>query len=156
MTDMPAPNHLIPHRDAHPGWRRFVLAALPALIYAGLVLAVFGGFTLDHLPQSPLARGSAWSRIQLAPSRCCSSLSSSIAARRGARRPSAPATRSSARPIRPYPSSVTTTGTWSEALSQPRSRAMHLRPASRPWSAGVTQTWSSRRPRSDAAQSRLR
>ncbi len=56
MTDMPAPNHLIPHRDAHPGWRRFVLAALPALIYAGLVLAVFGGFTLDHLPQSPLAR----------------------------------------------------------------------------------------------------
>jgi uncharacterized membrane protein YfcA len=56
MTDMPVPHDLIPHRDAHPGWRRFLLAALPAVLYAGLVLAVFGGFTLDHLPESPLAR----------------------------------------------------------------------------------------------------
>jgi hypothetical protein len=56
MTDMPAPHDLISPRDAHPGWRRFLLAALPAVIYAGLVLTVFGGFALDRLPESPLAR----------------------------------------------------------------------------------------------------
>lgn len=56
MTDMPVPHDLMPESDSRPGWRRLVLAALPALIYTGLVLAVFGGFALDHLPQSPLAR----------------------------------------------------------------------------------------------------
>jgi peptidoglycan/LPS O-acetylase OafA/YrhL len=56
MTHMPASHDLVPHRDAYPGWRRFLLAALPAVIYAGLVLAVFTGFALDHLPDSPLAR----------------------------------------------------------------------------------------------------
>jgi hypothetical protein len=56
MTNMPAPRDLIPDSDSRPGWRRFVLAALPALIYAALVLAVFGGFALDHVPESPLAR----------------------------------------------------------------------------------------------------
>lgn len=56
MTDTPAPHDLIPDRDRRPGWRRFALAALPALIYAALVLAVFGGFALDRLPDSPMAR----------------------------------------------------------------------------------------------------
>jgi hypothetical protein len=56
MTDTPAPHDRIPHRQAYPGWQRFLSTALPAVIYAGLVLAVFGGFALDHLPDSPLAR----------------------------------------------------------------------------------------------------
>jgi hypothetical protein len=56
MTDMPAPQDIISASESRPGWRRFAFAALPALVYAGLVLAVFGGFTLDHLPQSPTAR----------------------------------------------------------------------------------------------------
>ncbi len=56
MNDMPAPHDSIPESESRPGWRRFVLAALPALVYAGLVLALFGGFALDHLPQSPTAR----------------------------------------------------------------------------------------------------
>ncbi len=56
MTDMPAPHDVISPSESRPGWRRFALAALPALVYAGLVLAVFGGFTLDHVPQSPMAR----------------------------------------------------------------------------------------------------
>lgn len=56
MTDMPALQDTIPDHEQHPGWRRFALAALPAVIYAGLVLMLFGGFTLDHLPQSPMAR----------------------------------------------------------------------------------------------------
>jgi len=56
MTDTPAPRDLIPESDHRPGWRRFTFALLPALLYAALVLAVFGGFTLDHLPESPAAR----------------------------------------------------------------------------------------------------
>jgi len=56
MTDMPAPPDIVSESESRSGWRRFALAALPALVYAGLVLAVFGGFTLDHLPQSPTAR----------------------------------------------------------------------------------------------------
>lgn len=56
MSDTPAPHDLIPASESRPGWRRFALAALPALAYAALVLAVFGGFTLDHLPESPAAR----------------------------------------------------------------------------------------------------
>ncbi|HXZ00530.1 MAG TPA: hypothetical protein VEI03_11055 [Stellaceae bacterium] len=56
MTDLPAPHDAIPESESRPGWRRFALALLPALIYVGLVLALFGGFTLDHLPQSSMAR----------------------------------------------------------------------------------------------------
>lgn len=56
MSKTPRPRALISDDDSRPGWRRFTLAILPALIYAALVLAVFGGFTLDHLPEGPLAR----------------------------------------------------------------------------------------------------
>ena len=56
MTDMPAPHDLLSDAQHRPGWRRIALAALPAVVYAVLVLAVFGGFTLDHLPESPQAR----------------------------------------------------------------------------------------------------
>ncbi|MGO8916145.1 MAG: hypothetical protein ACLQJR_09580 [Stellaceae bacterium] len=56
MTDIPAPHDLISESDSRPGWRRLMLAVLPALVYAGLVLAVFGGFALDHLPESQTAR----------------------------------------------------------------------------------------------------
>ena len=60
-------------------------------------------------------------------------------------------------PLPPHqPPIVTMTGTWSEALSQLR-LSRWIRVSTRaPTSAGVTQTWSSRRPRSEAAQSRAR
>ena len=48
------------------------------------------------------------------------------------------------------------TGTWSEALSQPRMSRWTQVAARLPTRSGVTQTWSRRRPRSLAAQSRLR
>lgn len=56
MTDMPAAAHLIAAPAGRPGWRRFVLGVLPACLYAVLVLALFGGFARDHLPESPTAR----------------------------------------------------------------------------------------------------
>jgi hypothetical protein len=56
MTDVPLPQDVMPESESRPGWQRFALAALPALVYGGLVLALFGGFTLDHLPQSATAR----------------------------------------------------------------------------------------------------
>jgi hypothetical protein len=56
MTDMPAPQDLISESESRPGWRRVALAVLPAAVYAALVLVVFGGFALDHLPQSQTAR----------------------------------------------------------------------------------------------------
>ncbi len=55
-----------------------------------------------------------------------------------------------------YSSKSTTTGTWSEAFSQFRASRCTCAAFSAPTSGGVTQMWSSRRPRSEAAQSRLR
>src|SRR6185437_11429044 len=45
------------------------------------------------------------------------------------------------------------TGTWSEALSQPRAARCTSAAASAGWSGAVTQMWSRRRPRSDSDQS---
>jgi peptidoglycan/LPS O-acetylase OafA/YrhL len=55
MTDLPVSDDLL--RRSHGGsWLRRLRAALPGLLYAGLVLAVFGGIAVDHLPESPVAR----------------------------------------------------------------------------------------------------
>ena len=55
-----------------------------------------------------------------------------------------------------YSSMSTDTGTWSEALSQPRASRSTKVPPSLAASGGVTQMWSSRRPRSSPGQVRLR
>ncbi len=55
MADLPASHDLAPSARGS-GWRRGVFAALPALLYAGLVVAVFGGLAIDRLPDSLLAR----------------------------------------------------------------------------------------------------
>ncbi len=52
--------------------------------------------------------------------------------------------------------SSTMTGTWSDAMSQPRASRTMWPPLSDDFSPGDSQIWSSLRPRSDAAQSRLR
>ncbi len=57
---------------------------------------------------------------------------------------------------KPQTSSSTVTGTWSEGPGQPRA-SRRTSAATRPGaSAGESQTWSSRRPRSEASQSRAR
>jgi hypothetical protein len=56
MTDLPASDHLAPsHTEHRSRWRAF-LGAVPALLYIGVVLALFGGIAIDQLPQSPVAR----------------------------------------------------------------------------------------------------
>ena len=57
---------------------------------------------------------------------------------------------------RPDRSKSAMTGAWSEGRSQPRASRSTSAPASAPDSAGVAQIWSSRRPRSEADQSRAR
>ncbi|HZB91197.1 MAG TPA: hypothetical protein VE397_07145 [Stellaceae bacterium] len=42
--------------DHRPGWVRRLHGALPGLLYAAMVLALFGGIAVDHLPQSPMVR----------------------------------------------------------------------------------------------------
>ena len=55
-----------------------------------------------------------------------------------------------------YTRSSTHTGTWSDPCGQSRASFSTICRFSLPTRSGVTQTWSSRRPRSDARQSRLR
>ena len=57
---------------------------------------------------------------------------------------------------RPDRSKSAMTGAWSEGRCQPRASRSTSAPASAPESAGVAQIWSSRRPRSEADQSRAR
>ena len=59
-------------------------------------------------------------------------------------------------PALAYSASVTATGTWSEVRGQSRASASTVIPCSAGTRSCDTQTWSSRRPRSDARQSRLR
>ena len=64
-----------------------------------------------------------------------------------------------ARPLAAYRrerSRSASTGTWSEGRSQPRASRSTSAPASAGPSAGAAQTWSRRRPRSEADQSRAR
>jgi hypothetical protein len=56
MTDLPASDHLAPPRAGHRGRWRTLLGAAPALLYTGIVLALFGGIAVDQLPASPLVR----------------------------------------------------------------------------------------------------
>lgn len=55
MADFPASRDLVPSGESRSGWRRAV-GALPGLVYAGLVLLLFGGLAIDRLPESQIAR----------------------------------------------------------------------------------------------------
>jgi hypothetical protein len=56
MTDLRASQDLAAPGHHPPAWRRRFVAALPGLLYTALVLALFGGIAIDHLPESPTAR----------------------------------------------------------------------------------------------------
>lgn len=55
MTDHTS-HHLAAAGDHRPRWLRRLHAALPGLLYTALVLALFGGVAIDHLPESPMLR----------------------------------------------------------------------------------------------------
>lgn len=54
MTDLPVSNDLLPQKRHN--WRRGAIALLPVLLYSALVLALFGGVAIDHLPDNGLAQ----------------------------------------------------------------------------------------------------
>jgi hypothetical protein len=56
MTDLRASQDLAAPGHYRPAWRRRFGAALPGLLYTALVLALFGGIAIDHLPESPTVR----------------------------------------------------------------------------------------------------
>jgi hypothetical protein len=56
MTDLRASQDLAAPGHHPPAWRRRFVGALPGLLYTALVLALFGGIAIDHLPESPTAR----------------------------------------------------------------------------------------------------
>ncbi|HUC67513.1 MAG TPA: hypothetical protein VMA53_19000 [Stellaceae bacterium] len=53
MTDLRASHPVVTPGHRRPAWRRRFVAALPGLLYSALVLALFGGIAIDHLPESP-------------------------------------------------------------------------------------------------------
>jgi hypothetical protein len=53
MTNLRASQPLAAPGHHRPAWRRRFVAALPGLLYTTLVLALFGGIAIDHLPESP-------------------------------------------------------------------------------------------------------
>jgi hypothetical protein len=55
MADLPGSQHSAPPGDSR-SLRQRATAALPGLVYVGLVLLLFGGLAIDQLPESQIAR----------------------------------------------------------------------------------------------------